>query len=122
MPTVFSLLATWGRARVTLNGAPFDNPFDGPAALGHWEGHSMTTVGVRDGVDATVRTTTGGIYDMSQASNSLSVNDDLEFHLVFHDERYPLTTNVPPLFEFLYHLVFEDVEICISHVEPDPPR
>ncbi|MCP3919878.1 MAG: hypothetical protein GY711_30465 [bacterium] len=118
LPTVFTLVAAWGRAEVTLNGQPFENPFDGPAALGRWDAHIMVTAGVR-GEDGTVRNTNGGIYDPSYASEGLSTGDDLEFHITFHDERFPLTANVPPLFEFFYHLVFEDVEVRISHAD-DP--
>ena len=108
-------------ALITLNGQPFLNPFDGPSAQGLWEGHTMTTVGVRDFVDGTVRDVTGGIYNMSLASSGATENEDFEFHLTFHDDPLPMTANMPPLFEFFYHLVFEDVELEISHVEGPIP-
>lgn len=116
LPTVFTLLATWGPAEVTLNGEPFENPFDGPAPL--WVAHTMTTVGVRDRADGTVRTTSGDIYNMMLTpSEGLSDPNDLEVHLVFHDKDMPLTTNIPPIFSFFYHVQFEDVTIAITHRE-----
>jgi hypothetical protein len=115
LPTVFALAACWGFAEVTLDGKPFPNPFDQPAQ-GLWLMHSMLTVGVRNGIDGTVKTMSGGIYDMSQASNGSSDDQDLEFHVVFHDEFGPgMTGNNPPLTEFFYHLVFEDVDVRIRH-------
>lgn len=110
LPTVFNLLATWGPAEVSLNGAPFENPFDGPAPL--WAAHTMTTVGVRAD-DGTVRTVDGEFFDPTvDASNGAVDNDDLEFHLVFHDAPGPeMTANFPPPFSFFYHLVFEEVTV-----------
>ncbi len=46
---------------------------------------------------------------------------DLEVHLVFHDERFPRTENIPPIFSFFYHLVFEDVTIQILSAEGPVP-
>lgn len=46
IPTLFNLLSTWGPAKVTLNGEPFDNPFDGPTPMRM--GHTMVSEGVRD--------------------------------------------------------------------------
>lgn len=112
LPTVFNLLTTWGPAEVTLNGNPFGNPFDGAAPL--WNAHTMVTVGVR-GDDGTVRTESGGIYNPSLQAEGAVDNDDLEFHLVFHDGPGPMTTNIPPPFSFFYHITFEDVKLGIKH-------
>ena len=38
-------------------------------------------------------------------------------HLVFHDERFPRTDNIPDLFSFFYHLVFEDVVIQVTNAD-----
>jgi hypothetical protein len=114
LPTLFNLIATWGPAEVTLNGQPFENPFDGPAPL--WAAHTMTTVGARN-PDGTVRTVDGEIFDpkVNPANGAVDYND-LEFHLVFHDAPGPeLTNNFPPPHAFFYHLTFEDVEIEVRH-------
>jgi hypothetical protein len=111
LPTVFNLLATWGPAEITRNGQPFDNPFDGPVPL--WAGHTMTTVGVRD-ENGVVHNTDGSIFSIFTASKGAVDNDDLEFHLVFHDIPGPLTTNLPPPLSFFYHLTFEKVKIEIK--------
>ncbi|VAX05606.1 hypothetical protein MNBD_GAMMA25-1057 [hydrothermal vent metagenome] len=112
MPTQLNLLTTWGPAEVTLNGESFDNPYDGPLPL--WAGHTMTAVGAR-GEDRTIRTESGGIFSIMKKSEGVVDNDDLEFHLVFHDAPGPLTGNVPPPLSFFYHLTFEDVKISIKH-------
>lgn len=115
LPTLFNFLATWGPAEVTLNGEPFENPFDGPAPL--WVAHTMTTVGARN-VDGTVRTVDGGIFNPMAGANGDVDNDDLEFHIVFHDAPGPgMTANFPPPHSFFYHLTFEDVQLEIRHVE-----
>jgi hypothetical protein len=112
LPTVFNLMATWGPAQITHNGLAFDNPFDGPTP--DWAGHTMTTLGVR-GPDGSVRTTTGGIYNFSEAANGAVDQNDLEFHLVFHDAPGPkLTGNLPPPLSFFYHLTFENVKVKIK--------
>jgi len=112
LPTVLNLLATWGPAEITHNGIPFDNPYDGPVP--NWIGHTMTTEGVRND-DGSVRTTTGEIYNPSQAANGAINHNDLEFHLVFHDAPGPnKTTNIPAPVSFFYHLTFEDVKIKIK--------
>jgi len=112
LPTVFNLLATWGPAVITRNGIAFDNPFDGPTP--EWVGHTMTTLGVR-GDDGSVRTTTGEIFNFSQAGNGAVDQNDLEFHLVFHDAPGPKATgNLPPPLSFFYHLTFENVKIQIK--------
>jgi hypothetical protein len=117
LPTVFCFIAAWGPVTVTLNGVPFDNPFDGPF-LPQWEGHVMLTNGVR-GNDGTVRTVSGEIYDpMLHAAEGYTDYDDMEFHMTFHDARFPETSNVPNLFQFFYHLVFEQVNLEIKHVHP----
>ncbi len=112
LPTVFNLITTWGPATITLNGLAFDNPFDGPSP--DWAGHTMTTEGVR-GPDGSVRTTTGDIFNFSEAGNGAVDQNDLEFHLVFHDAPGPkLTANLPPPLSFFYHLTFEKVEVKIK--------
>lgn len=112
LPTVFNYLATWGPAEVTLNGEPFDNPFDGPVPL--WVGHTMTAVGVRN-ENGEVLTTEGGIFNMGEAGNGVVYNDEIEFHLVFHDapNMDELTNNVPPPLAFFYHVTFQDVKVKI---------
>lgn len=116
LPTLFNQLATWGPAEVTLNGEPFENPFDGPAPL--WVVHTMTTAGVRND-DGTVRIDDGSIYNPSKRSEIGAIDyDDREFHLVFHDAPGPeMTDNFPPPLSFFYHLTFEDVTVEISHSE-----
>lgn len=114
LPTIFNHLATWGPAELTLDGEPFDNPFDGPAPL--WVAHTMTTVGVRND-DGTVRTVDGGIFNpVENRGNGAVDNDDLEFHLVFHDAPGPeMTNNFPPPLSFFYHVTFEDVKVEMKH-------
>jgi len=116
LPTVFNYLATWGPAEITLNGEPFENPYDGPAPL--WIAHTMTTVGVRQD-DGTVRTVEGDIFNPLETSANGAVDySDMEFHLVFHDAPGPeMTNNFPPPLSFFYHLTFEDVRLSISHNE-----
>jgi hypothetical protein len=110
MPTVFTYLAAWGPAYVHHNGEEFRNPYEIPAPL--WLGHLMVTEGVRR-PDGTVRTLSDEIYDPSHAAEGAVERGDLEVHLTFHDDLFPLTGNVPPPFSFFYHLVFEDVRIEI---------
>lgn len=114
LPTVFNLLATWGPAEVTLNGQPFDNPYDGPTPL--WVAHTMTTVGVRNDAGE-VLTTDGNIFNMmnpADHANGVTYDDELEFHLVFHDAPGPaMTGNVPPPLSFFYHVTFQDVKVKI---------
>ena len=117
LPTVFAHLAAWGRGSATLNGEAFENPygFPGPDL---WDTHVMVTEGAR-WPDGSVRTVDGDIYDPSRASEGLVDPEDLEVHLTFHDLRSnaPVNGNVPPLFKFFYHLVFEEVEIRIVQRE-----
>jgi len=115
LPTLFNLLATWGPAEVTLNGKPFENPFDGPAPL--WVAHTMTSVGARNS-DGQVLTADGkDIFSPSDPADGSVDYDDLEFHLVFHDAGGPVTTNFPPPLSFFYHLTFEDVKLSVKHSE-----
>ena len=110
VPTVFAYLGAWGPADVTLNGEPFENPFELPAP--QWLGHLMVCEGVRDEVDGTIRATTGEIYDPARhATQGATDPHDLEFQLTFHDERFPRTKNKPSMYQFQMHLTFEDVEI-----------
>lgn len=116
LPTLFNQLATWGPAEVTLNGEPFENPYDGPAPL--WVVHTMTTAGVRND-DGTVRMADGSLYNPTKQGGEGAIDyDDREFHLVFHDVPGPeMTANFPPPLSFFYHLTFEDVKVEISHSE-----
>lgn len=116
LPTLFNLLATWGPAEVRLNGEAFDNPFDGPTPL--WVAHTMTTVGAR-AADGTVRTVAGEIFNpLVNPANGAVDNDDLEFHIVFHDAPGPaMTNNFPPPHAFFYHLMFEDVSVEVSQAD-----
>ncbi|HHH44595.1 MAG TPA: hypothetical protein ENK49_10695 [Gammaproteobacteria bacterium] len=113
-PTTFTLLAAWGPARVSLNGRPFDNPFDGPAPL--WSGRLVVREGVRDEKDNSVRNLDGSIFAMSDPSRGRVDHHDLEADLFFMDglDLSP-NTNFPPTNSFFYHLVFEKVEIEIGH-------
>ena len=112
LPTVMNMLATWGPATVTLNGVTFVNPFDGPAPL--WFGHTMVTVGVR-GEDRVVRTVDGSVYNAGLLDQGADDENDLEFHFVWHDAPNPTSANFPPIFDFFYHLTFEDVSLRITH-------
>ncbi len=114
LPTVFNYLATWGPADVLLDDQPFLNPYEIPAP--QWLGHLMVTEGVRL-PDGTVRTVDGQIYDPQRLTEGAIQTGDLEVHLVFHDERFPVTTNIPPIFSFFYHLVFEDVTITVTQAD-----
>ena len=77
----------------------------------------MTTEGAR-GPDGTVRTTSGGIYNPALSDRGAVDKDDWEVHLVFHDAPGPMVGgNIPPMFSFFYHLVFEDVKIRVVHDE-----
>ena len=113
LPTVFNFLATWGPAEVTLNGQPFENPYDGPTPL--WVAHTMTTVGVRND-DGQVLTADGSqIFNPMNPDDGLVYDDKIEFHLVFHEAPGPeATDNFPPPHDFFYHLTFQDVEISIE--------
>lgn len=112
LPTLFNLLATWGPAKITLNGQPFDNPFDGPAPL--WIGHTMTTVGVRN-ENGEVLNQDGSIFNMMAPANGVTYDDQIEFHLVFHDAPGPMVSgNVPPPLSFFYHVTFTDVDVEIE--------
>lgn len=115
LPTIFNHLATWGPAKVWLNGQLFENPYDGPTPL--WVAHTMTTVGVRND-DGTVRTVGGDIFNpLGNPANGAVDYDDMEFHLVFHDAPGPMTSNFPPPLSFFYHLTFEDVTLSVIHSE-----
>lgn len=74
----------------------------------------MTTVGVRDD-NGVVHTVDGDVFDPTvDPSNGAVDNDDLEFHVVFHDAPgSQMTDNFPPPFSFFYHLVFEEVTVEI---------
>ena len=113
-PTLFNHLATWGPATLFLNGELFANPYEIPAPM--WIGHTMVSEGIRR-KDGTVRTVDGQIYHPGKAKEGAVEPGDLEVHLTFHDERFPMTGNVPPLFSFFYHVVFEDVVITLVQAE-----
>ena len=110
LPTIFNMLATWGPAKVSLNGTQLVNPYDGPVPL--WVGHSMTTEGVR-GEDGTVRTTAGTIFNPGVSGQGATEPADMEVHLVFHDAPGPMVGNIPPMFSFFYHVVFEKVRLRV---------
>lgn len=114
LPTVFTYLAAWGPGDVTLDGEPFDNEFEIPAP--QWLGHIMVTEGARRS-DGSVRTLSGQIYDPSKGDEGAIEVGDIEAHLTFHDDLFPMTTSVPPFFSFFYHLVFEDVRIEVIHAD-----
>ena len=69
--------------------------------------------------DGSVRTLSGEIYNPSRGDEGAVEVGDIEAHLTFHDDVFPMTTSVPPMFSFFYHLVFEDVRIEI--VQADGP-
>lgn len=115
LPTLFTYLAAWGPAVVTLNGQPFASPFELPVAP-LWEAHFMVSEGVRE-PDGTVRAVDGSIYNPSKKAEGLVDPYDLEVHVVFHDTWFPTTTNIPPLYQFFYHLVFENVSMSITSIE-----
>ena len=111
LPTLFTYLGAWGPAQVKLNGEPFENPFELPAP--DWIGHMMVTEGVRQ-PDGTVRAVNGEIYSPMKHKKIGAVEEfDLEAHLTFHDERFPHTANVSHMFQFQYHLIFEEVSMRI---------
>lgn len=113
VPTFFNLLATWGPARVTLNGEPFNNPFDGPVPM--WIGHTVVSEGIRDAGGA-VRTTSGEIFDMTRGSEGRVYPDDLVLHLAFHDMPGPeMNTSIPPVWSFFYQVAFNNVKITTEH-------
>ena len=114
LPTVFTYLAAWGPGDATLDGQRFENPFEIPAP--QWLGHVMVTEGARR-ADGSVRTLSGEVYNPSKGAEGAVEVGDIEAHLTFHDDVFPRTNNVPPLFSFFYHLVFEDVQIEILHGE-----
>lgn len=113
-PTTFNLLAAWGSAEVTLNGMPFDNPFDGAAPL--WSGRLVIREGVMNDQDNSVRNLDGSVFDMSDPSHGLVDHNDLEADLFFMDGLdFSPNTNFPPTNSFFYHIVFEDVKVAIGH-------
>jgi hypothetical protein len=113
-PTTFNLIAAWGPATVTLNGQPFENPFDGAAPL--WSGRLVVREGVRNDVDNSVRNLDGTIFNMFDPSHGLVDHHDLEADLFFMDGLdFSPNTNFPPTNSFFYHIVFEDVKLEITH-------
>jgi len=113
LPTLFNMLATWGPAKVTLNGEPFENPFDGPAP--NWVAHTMTSEGIRNS-DGQVLTVGGDAFNpMENPANGAVIRDDIQFHIVFHDVPGPeMTNNFPPPLDFFYHISFDDVKVEIT--------
>ena len=116
LPTVFTYLAAWGPGDATLDGERFDNEFEIPAP--QWLGHIMVTEGARR-ADGSVRTLSGEIYNPSRGGEGAVEVGDIEAHLTFHDDVFPMTTSIPPLFSFFYHVVFEEVRIEI--LQPEGP-
>ena len=113
LPTVFNFLATWGPAKLTLNGEPFNNEFDDEPM---WMGHTMISEGVRN-EEGAVLTTSGEVYDMMKNGEGITYPDKMTFHLVFHSKMTmgEMTDNVPPPVKFFYHLSFSDVKLVIKH-------
>lgn len=117
LPTIFNYMATWGPAKVTLNGEPFENPFDGPTP--NWVTHTMLTAGVRNS-DGEVKVLNDAgeevFYNPTLQGNEAVVDDgDLEFHVVFHDVPGPENTeNFPPPLSFFYHVQFEEVSFEVK--------
>jgi hypothetical protein len=71
------------------------------------------SVGVRD-ENGQVHTVGGEIFDPTVNPDNGAVDeDDLEYHIVFHDAPGPMTNNFPPPLAFFYHLTFEDVKVSI---------
>lgn len=113
LPVVFNLLTTWGPAEVTLNGQPFDNPYDGPTPA--WLAHTMTTVGLRNEDEEVLTADGSSIFSPMNPGDGRVYDDEVEFHLVFHDAPGPeMTGNFPPPVSFFYHLTFRDVQISIK--------
>lgn len=114
LPTVFNLLATWGPAEVTLDGKPFVNEFDGLAP--NWFAHFMVTEGVRDDFSGEVTANDGGdIYNPTFAGAGDTDRNDLEVHMTWHDAPGgAVAGNFPPIFDFFYHVQFEQVDIRIG--------
>ena len=111
LPTLFAYLGAWGPVHVKRNGKPFENPYELPAP--DWIGHMMVTEGVRQ-PDGTVRAKDGSIYNpMKHATSGATEPYDMEVHFTFHDERFPRTDNVSSLFQFQYHLIFEEVSLRV---------
>lgn len=120
-PTTFNLLAAWGTAEVTLNGMPFDNPFDGAAPL--WSGRLVVREGVRNDEDDSVRNLDGSVFDMFDPSHGLVDHHDLEADLFFMDGLdFSPNTNFPPTNSFFYHIVFENVKVQIGQRSPNRAR
>lgn len=114
LPTLFTHVAAWGPALVARNGELFLNPYELPAPA--WQGHVMVSEGARD-EDGRVLAVDGTVYDPSKGNYGAVDPRDLEVHLVFHDERFPRVDNIPPIFSFFYHLVFEEVRIEIIQAD-----
>lgn len=113
LPTVFTYLATWGFAEVDLDGSLFPNPYGWPGPE-RWVSHTMLTEGVVNDQDGTVRAGDNEIYDPKRhKSEGLVDRQDLELHIAFHDERFPMTHNRPAMFAFKIHLIFEDVVLHV---------
>lgn len=114
-PTFFGLLSTWGPAKITLNGKPFDNPFPGPTTP-MWAGHTIVSEEIR-GADGVIRTTSGGIYHPEHSFEGQIYPDKLNFNLAFHDvpEEAGMTDNIPPAHRFFYRISFKKVKIKIKY-------
>ncbi len=114
MPTLFAYVGTWGEGRVTLNGKPFKNPFDGPAP--GWFIHSMVVTGVYD-QNGRVTAGEGEVYAPEKSGQGETNFSDLEYQVIFFDAPGDDTASIPPVFKFAYHLIFEDVELKIEQKE-----
>lgn len=113
LPTLFSYILTWGKTSVTLNGEMFENPFDGPAP--QWLIHTMLITGVYD-ENGLVHSETDEYYNPHNPGEGITQYDDLEFQFIFMDapsEEH--NESFPPMFDFAYHMTFEDVKVRIEH-------
>lgn len=121
LPTIFNMLATWGPAQVTLNGEPFENPYDGPAPM--WAAHTMTAAGVRNENGEVMNADQSDYFNIMEPGNGYTDYGDMEFHITFSDmpgapDNPSFTTdNFPPPLSFFYHLTFEDVQLDIQQAD-----
>jgi len=112
LPLLFATVGTWGISQVTLNGEPFENPYDGPKP--DWITHTMLVSGVYD-ENGRVETMDGDAYSPADPGSGTTQWDDYEYQFIFLDHPGPeVEGNLPPVASFAYHLVFEDVSVGIE--------
>jgi hypothetical protein len=116
LPTLFAYVATWGPAKVTLDGEVFENPFDGPSP--DWMLHTMTISGVYGDQGEVLGMEEGEQYDPESPGEGITRYSDLEFQFIFIDAPGEADSeSFPPNVDFAYHLVFEDVRVEITQAE-----